>query len=309
MTNKTIAAGKPLGDVLGTPVFAALDDERPDLFLISDLHVPEGGEGVDGAAESRVLRGLTRVLEAAEARAATARVWILGDLFESFVSWKQSRVGVWRVVAERLAHTVDAGVPVTILHGNRDFMLDERWGRATGARVLPGGGLLRFGERTLLVLHGDELCVNDLPYQKAKRWLRSPVTKAMLRRLPLAASMRLARKARSKSVQSIATGDQARFAPPHHALQSAFSAVLAADGSSASARPDTLVFGHVHQASRTPWPGAKGAEALVLPAFDEAWQVLVAGAGGAHDRLVFTQVDPESGAMVALADPDPRLYA
>ena len=232
-----------MSGVLGTPVHALAP--APALaFVISDLHVPaHGGEA---------LALLERALEAATAGGAA--LLVLGDLFDSYVSAVQVRAGIWREVAQRFARAAAGGTAVHVLHGNRDFMLGREFERASGARVVAGGLRGAAGGTDTLLLHGDELCVNDGPYQRSKRWLRHPLTKAVLRRLPLRLALSVAQRARQKSRMTIASGDQGRFLPTVGALDAA-----AATGAR------RLVFGHIHRFAH----GRHGAlEYWVLPAFD-----------------------------------------
>src|SRR5262245_50103974 len=60
------------------------------------------------------------------------------------------------------------------MHGNRDFLVGERFCAATGARLLDDPTLVELdGEKTLL-MHGDTLCTDDLDYQNWRRTARSP---------------------------------------------------------------------------------------------------------------------------------------
>ena len=62
-----------------------------------------------------------------------AGVYILGDLFDSWVGDDQRREPFAREVVESLRALTDAGVPVYVARGNRDFLLGEDFARATGA--------------------------------------------------------------------------------------------------------------------------------------------------------------------------------
>lgn len=237
----------PSPTVCGTPIFAAFDDARARTILVSDLHVPTG--------DSDVLVALQALLAHAQTEPATTRVLVLGDLLAGIVNERQLTVGRWRDLSAALRSTVDAGVPVTVLHGNRDFALGQRFARATGCRVVPGGLAVTLGGRRVLALHGDELCTNDEPYQRSKRWLRSRVVRTICRLLTERAADRVAAVARRKSNVSTGQGDPARFRPVTDAVGEAFARGYA-----------QLVFGHVH----TPGHGRFGGGAYwVLPAFDE----------------------------------------
>ena len=271
----------PLVRVAGVPVTAARDDDRARTFVLSDLHVTEAG--------GPPLAWLGEVLDRAQADAAATRVLILGDLFDAYVGPRQLAVGAWRALAQRLAQATAAGVSVTVLQGNRDFMLDETFTARTGCRVVSGGlACVLAGKRTI-ALHGDELLLRDVAHQRSRRWLRHPALRAVLKRLPWWLSGRLARKARQQSTAGTSMArhhDPLRFEPVREAAAEAF-----AGGA------ERLVFGHVHAGARGEL--GPGQEYFVLPAFDQDGVHLCAEAG----ELRFCA---RSGAV--LADYGPRSF-
>lgn len=229
--------------VCGTPV-AVLPPVDGPVLLISDLHLP--------AVAGPVLRSLEAVLAAAVA--LQARVFVLGDLFETYITPRQLQHGGWRDTAAAFAAAATRGVEVHLLRGNRDFLLGDEMQRVARVRLATGGLRLRLLGQETVLLHGDELCSNDLPYQRAKRWLRHPLTAGFARRLPLALALRVAERARRRSMRVIQQGDQSRFLPPQDTVRKVF-----ADGVS------QLVFGHVHRLAHGELAGGRY---WVLPAFD-----------------------------------------
>jgi UDP-2,3-diacylglucosamine hydrolase len=239
--------------LLGTEVVLGAPADRA--VLISDLHI-----GTDGGA---VLASLDAAI--ATARGSADALFVLGDLFDSYVSREQIKVGVWREVASRFSAAATAGLRIVMLVGNRDFLLGDEFVRASQAELVVGGYRLQLGCVDTLLVHGDELCQNDLPYQRAKRWLRHPLTRWLARRLPLGLARRVAEKARQKSHNVIHSGDQTRFLPSQRAIATAFDLGV-----------QRLIFGHIHRHAR----GSFGAGHYhVLPAFDgDGVGLLVAGA-------------------------------
>src|SRR5690606_11006058 len=151
--------------VLGTPVVAGAAAECA--VLISDLHVTTDADHLLVALDAAI----------AVAQQSADALFVLGDLVDSYVCRGQIRVGVWSDVAARLRVATDAGLRVVVLVCNRDFLLGEEFVQATGAELVAGGYRLLLGGVDTLLVHGDELCQNDLPYQRAKRWLRHPLTR------------------------------------------------------------------------------------------------------------------------------------
>ncbi|MGC1818684.1 MAG: UDP-2,3-diacylglucosamine diphosphatase [Casimicrobiaceae bacterium] len=146
---------------------------KPTL-LLSDLHLaPE--RPATAAAFHAFTRGPAR---------GAAAVYILGDLFDSWVGDDQRREPFAREVVESLRALTEAGVPVHVARGNRDFLLGEDFARATGAILLREQTIADIqGTRTLLS-HGDEFCTDDLAYQRYRAWARDPARQRRLLRLP-----------------------------------------------------------------------------------------------------------------------------
>lgn len=260
--------------ICGTPL-AVLPAVAGPVLMLSDLHLPADG--------GRVLRSLQGALAAAVSMRAT--VFVLGDLFETYITPRQVAVAGWRDAAAAFAAAAARGVAVHLLRGNRDFLLGAEFAAAGRLQLAAGGLRLRLLGRETVLLHGDELCTNDLPYQRAKRWLRHPCTQWLARRLPIAVALRVAARARARSMKVVQQGDQSRFLPPQAVVENVFT-----DGVT------QLVFGHVHRLAHG---RLRGGEYWVLPAFDATATGLVADAEGW--RPVAFAAD---GGVTALPVPD-----
>jgi UDP-2,3-diacylglucosamine hydrolase len=82
------------------------------------------------------------------------------------------------VIAGLLKDLSGRGVQLYLMHGNRDFLLGERFCAATGATLLDDPVVHEIeGEKTLLV-HGDTLCTDDVEYQAWRRKARDPAFQA-----------------------------------------------------------------------------------------------------------------------------------
>ncbi len=132
-------------------------------LFISDLHLD------DRRPETTVL--LQRFLrdEAVNADA----LYILGDLFEFWLGDDvPSKCSV--EVAAALNQLADKGVPCYFMHGNRDFLLQEDYAKLAGMTLLPQEHVADlYGEKVLL-MHGDSLCTDDIPYQQFRTLVRNP---------------------------------------------------------------------------------------------------------------------------------------
>jgi UDP-2,3-diacylglucosamine hydrolase len=160
----------------------------PSLF-VSDLHLteerPEANERFISFVEGK-------------ARDAEA-LYILGDFFEYWVGDDDLGDPFNAVIGGLLSNLTRAGVRLYFLHGNRDFLIGERFCAATGARLLPDPSVHEVeGVKTLLV-HGDTLCTGDLEYQAWRRRARDPAFQAGFLAKPLAERRQAVLEMREKS--------------------------------------------------------------------------------------------------------------
>jgi UDP-2,3-diacylglucosamine hydrolase len=135
--------------------------------FLSDLHLsPE----TPGAV--RLFLGYA----AGEARFA-ARVFILGDLFDAWPgddAIDDPEDDFARGIVGALRRLSASGTGVAILHGNRDFLLGERFAKDSGASLLPDPCVVPLpGGGRFVLSHGDALC-DDPDYRSFRAEVRAP---------------------------------------------------------------------------------------------------------------------------------------
>jgi UDP-2,3-diacylglucosamine hydrolase len=201
--------------------------QRPaGTLFISDLHLD---------ARDAALVGQFHAFLRSDARAADA-LYILGDLFEAWLGDDDPDPLARGVVAE-LRSLTDSGVPCFLMHGNRDFLIGERFCRETGAMLLDDGTVVElYGERVLL-MHGDALCTDDVGYQRLRRIVRNPAVQWILRHLSLERRRALARRLRAGSRAHVGTTAPEIMDVNTRAVAAAFR----------DAGVRTLVHGHTHR--------------------------------------------------------------
>jgi UDP-2,3-diacylglucosamine hydrolase len=163
-------------------------------LLVSDLHLDPKAPGI--------ARQFTEFLQG-PARAARA-LYILGDLFEVWLGDDDPDPAARSIVLELRALT-DAGVRLYFMHGNRDFMLGQRFAAETGGTLLADGTVVDLHGERVLLLHGDVLCTADKGYQRLRRWLRNPLSLFVLRHLSLDARRRIGQRLRAGSQMHVGT--------------------------------------------------------------------------------------------------------
>jgi UDP-2,3-diacylglucosamine hydrolase len=137
-----------------------------------------------------------------EARTAEA-LYILGDLFEVWIGDDDPEPEKRRAVAG-LRQLTDSGVPCFVMHGNRDFLLGQRFAVETGCRVLDDPTIVHLYGARVLTTHGDALCTGDSAYQRLRGTVRDPAWQSMFLALSVGQRMALATEARAGSKEHVA---------------------------------------------------------------------------------------------------------
>ena len=162
------------------------------LLFISDLHL------------SPQTPGVTRIfLDFLGGRARDAEhLYILGDLFEVWVGddgIDDPEDGFNRQIVSALRALTDAGVGISIQHGNRDFLLGDGFAARTGARLLPDPFVLSLPTWQFVLSHGDLLCTDDTDYQAFRAQVRDPAWRGTFLAKPLAERKAIAAALRQQS--------------------------------------------------------------------------------------------------------------
>lgn len=160
---------------------------KPVLF-ISDLHLDP--------SRPRVSELFLDFL-AGEARAAVA-LYILGDLFEAWIGDDDPEPAHAGVIAG-LRSTVDSGVPVYLMHGNRDFLLGVDFAARSGCILLPEAITIDLLGTPALLLHGDTLCTDDQAYQGFRAMVRDAHWQREFLARPIAERQAIAHQLRETS--------------------------------------------------------------------------------------------------------------
>jgi len=196
------------------------------------------------------------------------RLIVLGDLFDAWIGPRHLELPAAAAAVAGLRALADSGTRVELLLGNRDFLMEREFERASGARVHAGGllGALPDGSRALFV-HGDELCTLDVGYQRLKRFVRSRGFRWAAHHQPRAMSLWVARRLRAGSRRAVP-----RKPAAHTAQQPDAALALARE-----AGAQHLVCGHAHRFRREPLAG--GPTWWVLDAWGDARDLLRVRAG------------------------------
>ena len=159
-----------------------------ETLFISDLHLS------DERPEITALFSLFLQNDAARARA----LYILGDLFEVWLG-DDAVLPAYQPVLDGLRALTASGVPVYVMHGNRDFLIGERFVELSGCRLLEDPTVIELDGKRTLLMHGDTLCTDDAEYQRFRTQVRNPDTQRQFLALPINERIAVAKHYRQES--------------------------------------------------------------------------------------------------------------
>jgi len=196
-----------------------------EILFISDLHLDQNKPEIS-----------EHFVTFLKTRAAHARVlYILGDLFEVW-SGDDSPVDEFNEIfteLKSLSQTTD----IFFLHGNRDFLVGQQFANKTGIQIIQSPHLINLDSKQIALLHGDELCTDDVEYQafkkmvRDKEWQQKFLSKPLTERLAITAQLRQQSKA-AMSEKSVSIMDVNK---------------QAVEGTFTQLNVNTIIHGHTHR--------------------------------------------------------------
>lgn len=170
-----------------------------DLFMnniiISDLHLEESRPDIADLF-LRFLKYETK---------QTQEIYILGDFFEVWIG-DDDLTSFNLSIINALRAATNEGLPIYIMHGNRDFLMGKKFIKATGCQLLPDEYVVNMFGIPTLMMHGDTLCTADIKYmqfrKKTRNWLMKKLIlmKSLENRRAMAKRYREASKAHVSAV-------------------------------------------------------------------------------------------------------------
>ena len=198
-------------------------------LFISDLHLDDSRPGIVAQFE----RFLAQVARGADG------LYILGDLFEYWIGDDGAGMPLPARVITALQDAA-GDTPVKFMHGNRDFLVAERFSQATGVALLADPTVVDlYGTRTLL-MHGDTLCTGDVAYQKFRAQVHDPAWQSAVLAKPIADRVALAEQLRLMSEGAKNGKTMAIMDVADEAVEKAFEA----------SGCDVMIHGHTHRPGR-----------------------------------------------------------
>ncbi|RKZ97754.1 MAG: UDP-2,3-diacylglucosamine diphosphatase [Gammaproteobacteria bacterium] len=157
-------------------------------LFISDLHLrPDNPDLIQLTVE--FLKTETKDIEA---------LYILGDLFNTWLG-DDIVPSEYEPLINQLLQLHKIGIKTYLMVGNRDFMMGKDFAQRIGCELLNDACLINLYGTNTLLLHGDTLCIDDIAYQRYRRWARNKIIQWCFLKLPTSYRQSISDKIKQKS--------------------------------------------------------------------------------------------------------------
>ena len=158
-------------------------------YFISDLHLdPARAETYDKFA--RYLRSI---------KSDAQQLYILGDLFDYWIGDDGLDLIGHHQAVELLEELTESGTQISLMHGNRDFLIGKDFLSRFNGTLIPDPQLIVIGGKVVLLMHGDSLCTDDVEHQRYREIVLSPEWQSAVLELPITERLQRALDMRMQS--------------------------------------------------------------------------------------------------------------
>lgn len=229
--------------------FKKVYDENMSVAFISDLHLEP--------IENKKTFAFFDFLESAQEKYTA--LYILGDFFEYWVGDDDNEL-VNLEIKRQLKTATKNNLKIFFLHGNRDFLIGQKFEKDTGVQILKDETLIQKNDHRILIAHGDTFCTDDIEYQNLKKELRSKAWQEKFLQKPLKERIKYAQGLRAESIEKSSNKPENIMDSNPDAISNAIIAHNA----------DILVHGHTHRPEVS--QAVNGSTKVVLGSWeDEGW--------------------------------------
>ena len=165
----------------------------PETLFVSDIHLDVKRPAVVDLFNQFLLK---RAIHA-------DALYILGDLFEYWIG-DDAPYAEYQSTFHALKTVSNSNTPVYFLHGNRDFLVANKFAKQTGILLLTEEHVANIYNQNILLMHGDTLCIDDIAYQRFRKKAHNKWLQWIVLHLPVSTRQSLAKRLRDTSTQAVA---------------------------------------------------------------------------------------------------------
>ena len=196
------------------------------IFFISDLHLEQNKPHLTKAFENFINSKVNSHDE----------LFILGDFFEQWIG-DDNEDNFIKGIKNILKLKTAEGLKIYFMHGNRDFLIGDKFCKDVGAKLLKDPFIFNLNGKKIMLMHGDSLCIDDKDYQefrnlvRNKDWQKDFLSKDLKERKEVAKSLReissLENKTKDEAIMDVNHDEVLRIIENHSI--------------------DVLIHGHTHR--------------------------------------------------------------
>ena len=197
------------------------------------------------------------------------QLFILGDFFEYWIGDDAAQLTGLGPILDELSGLTAAGVSVSFIAGNRDFLVGHGFTERTGADILPDESIIDLDGRPVLILHGDSLCTDDLSHQSFRNTVLNSEWQSDFLSRSIRERAELAKKARMVSIESTSEKPMEIMDVNRQAVINAMK----------EHQVDLLIHGHTHRPDihQVDADGLQGARIVLGDWYDQASMLVFSG--------------------------------
>jgi len=163
-------------------------------LFISDIHLSD--------QRPDLTRALLHFLD--DIKGDCDQLYLLGDIFDAWIGDDFIHPDLQPVI-DHLAALSDSGTALFFQHGNRDFLVGQTFAEQINATLLPEEIRITLPDgQQALIMHGDQLCIDDTEYQQFRTLVRNPAWQKDFLSKPLQERLEIARNLRAASKEKTA---------------------------------------------------------------------------------------------------------
>ncbi|MBQ78043.1 MAG: UDP-2,3-diacylglucosamine diphosphatase [Cellvibrionales bacterium] len=163
-------------------------------LFISDIHLCEQRPDISQAFVDFCAHQATQA----------SHLYILGDLCDAWLG-DDDNCAIAELLQQQLLMLAEKNVKVSIMVGNRDFLMGHEFSKACNCKLLPDPSVIELYDQSALLMHGDSMCTADKEYMDFREMIRDPKMQQTLLNKPLSERRAIATMLREKSRSANAT--------------------------------------------------------------------------------------------------------
>ena len=193
------------------------------------------------------------------------QLFVLGDLFDVWLgddclAVNSAETEIYQNTVSLLKKYSNKNKSVYFIHGNRDFLLGEKFEHLTGGKILNEPYITALNGLNVALMHGDSLCTDDVAYQEFRKIVRDKQWQKELLSLPMQKRILIAEDVKNQSKEAQLDKSTEIMDVNHQSVRTFFE----------QNSVDYLIHGHTHrQATHSLDIGGKEVKRIVLSDWED----------------------------------------